>query len=150
MKQYKIYSTNKSVAHIAGMFYHALDYNGKINKIDVSIMDNPQITNSEQIMVMKAQITCNKKTPYTKDIFIAKASEGYNNMLLNIIGALDASDTRRISVCVIPPNMDISSITHDAADKDVVAILTTPRIDPTAAEEKEIYKFIDFLEDYED
>ena len=146
MTRYKIYSANKSARHIAGMFYHALGYKGSIYKIDVSIAGVPKLIDDQ--VTIRTQITCNKEKPATKEIFINKALEGNNARLLNIIGALDENDTRRISVMVLPPHIDMSSITHNVADKETVAILNTPLISPTADEENEIMNFIDYLEAY--
>ena len=150
MAMLKIISKNKSREHIAKMFYKSLSYEGKIHKIDLTIGAGMEFLPNGG-MTPKYYITCNKQNPHSEEEFVKEATKSDKNFIaMMIIGALNKADTRRISVMVIPDNIDVSDKNDEKMDQDVVAILNTPMIEPTDEEHEEILKFINFIESVED
>ena len=144
---FKIESNNKSTEYIAGMFYNALNYQGKIHKIDVSIAGVPEMKGGQ--IIMRSQLTCTKEVPHTKEEYIKMAKVDKNCHLLSIIAAINKEDTRRISVTVVSPTLNVVEATGNPDYENVVAIVNTPLYEPTKDEIDEIIRFIDFMESYE-
>ena len=146
---FKIVSKEQSKEHIAKMFYRSISYKGKIKKIDININSGMEIYPGG-IIAPRCSMVCNQQNPHTEDEFIKQMLKDDNFMSTVIIASLNDEDTRRISVMMCPPELDMSEITEDKRDKDVIAVVNTPMIEPTDAEIDEIIKFIEFLERTED